>query len=408
MIMKNVLINRNFILLWIGRLVSQVGDKFYGIALAWWVLQKTQSPVIMGMLMVTSALPGLLIAPWAGVYIDRWYRKPVIIVADVTRGLFVLAVAILSMLHRLEVWHVFVAAAIISLGSIFYDPTIQAILPQIVSKEQLPKANSYSQIIGGVSTVLGPVLGAVSVSLFSYAVVFSFNGISYFASAFCAGFMMIPSICSTEVASRKKRKTWDDLQEGIRFLLGQRSIFIIIILIGLAHLFFGGLLVSLPFLAGALEGKGVQNLGCLETMMGVGLILGSLYTGLKAKTTLKDWHLFLFILILGIGNFFIGVLKGLNVCTLTPYLLLMMMVGAAMANASIYWQSILQMKTPGGMRGRIFSISTMVGNLSLPLAYGLFGFWLQSISLMILMSISGVCLMIWSIILFAGYSKEHV
>lgn len=405
--MKNVLINRNFILLWVGRLVSQVGDKFYGIALAWWVLQKTQSPVIMGMLMVTSALPGLLIAPWAGVYIDRWYRKPVIIVADVIRGLFVLAVAILSMMNRLEVWHVFFTAAIISLGSMFYDPTIQAILPQIVSKEHLPQANSYSQIIGGISTVLGPIFGAISVSLFSYAVVFSFNGLSYLVSAVCAGFMDIPDTCSTEATSRIKGKTWDDLQEGIRFLFGQRSIFIIIMLIGLTHFFFGGLLVSLPLLAGALEGKGVQNLGYLETMMGLGLILGSLYRGLKTKVTLKDSYLFLFILILGTGDFCIGVLKGLNILTLAPYLLVMIMVGAAVANASIYWQSILQVKTPGGMAGRIFSISTMVGNLSLPLAYGLFGFWLQSISLMILMSISGVCLMILSVILFSGYSKER-
>ncbi len=405
--MKNVLINRNFILLWIGRLVSQVGDKFYGIALAWWVLQKTKSPVIMGMLMVTSALPGLLIAPLAGAYIDRWYRKPVIIVADVIRGLFVLTIAFLSVMYRLEVWHVFVTAAIISLGSIFYDPTIQAILPQIVSKEQLPKANSYSQIIGGVSTVLGPVLGAVSVSLFSYAVVFSFNGLSYLVSAACAGFMIIPSICSTEATSRIKRKTWDDLQEGIRFLFCQRSILIIIIVIGLTHFFLGGLLVSLPFLAGELAGKGVQNLGYLETMIGLGLILGSLYTGLKAKTTLKDSYLFLFILILGIGNLFIGLLKGLNVATLAPYLLLMMMVGAGVANASIYWQSILQVKTPGILSGRIFSISTMMGNLSLPLAYGLFGFWLKSNSLMILMSISGASLIILSVVLFTGYLKER-
>ncbi|HEX3045377.1 MAG TPA: MFS transporter [Bacillota bacterium] len=405
--MNNGLINRNFFLLWIGRLVSQIGDKFYGIALAWWVLQKTKSPVIMGMLMMTSALPGLLIAPLAGTFIDRWYRKRVIIIADLIRGVFVLAVAILSAMQSLVVWHVFVAAAIISLGSIFYDPTIQAIVPQIVSEEQLPKANSYSQIVGGISTVLGPIFGAVSVSLFSYTVVFSFNGLSYIVSAICAGLMAIPRIGGSQSETQMNPKAWDDFKTGMKFLFHQKSILIVISVIGFTHFFFGSLLVSLPFLVDGLVGKGVQNLGYLETMMGLGLIAGSIYISLKTKAALKDKYLFLFVFILGFSNFSIGILKGLGIISLTPYLLVMTLVGAAVANASIYWQSILQVKTPTAMAGRIFSISTMIGNLSMPLAYGLFGFWLKLNSLMNLMIISGISLIILSVILFTGYSKER-
>ena len=101
------------------------------------------------------------------------------------------------------------------------------------------------------------------------------------------------------------------------------------------------------------------------------------------------------------GEFRLGVIP-----TLAPYLLLMMMVGAGVANASIYWQSILQVKTPGIFAGWIFSISTMMGNLSLPLAYGLFGFWLKFNSLMILMDISGLSLVILNAVLFIGYRKE--
>ncbi|HBF37254.1 MAG TPA: MFS transporter [Firmicutes bacterium] len=407
--MNHLFLNRNFFLLWTGRLVSQIGDKFYGIALAWWVLQKTHSPLTMGFLMVTSALPGLLMAPWAGACIDRLDRKPIMVAADIIRSGFVLTITILSLSNRMEVWHVFVVGGIISLGSVFYDPTVQAVVPQIVRKEQLAKANSYSQMISGMSTVLGPIFGALSVSLFSYPAVFFFNSLTYLVSAFCGWRMVMPARSSAAVKTQQvNKKTWNDIRAGMLFLMGEKSLLIVIAVIGLTHFFFGGLLVLLPFLANGLGGKGVRNLGYLETMMGLGLIVGSLFTGFKKKAILGDGYLFLFMLILGIANFCIGVLKGLHINTLAPYLFVMIVVGTGVANASIYWQSILQVKTPSAMMGRIFSISVMMGNLSLPLAYGLFGLWLKSYSLTVIMGVSGIALGILSIALFIRYQKARM
>jgi MFS transporter, DHA3 family, macrolide efflux protein len=390
-------------MLWIGRLVSQIGDKFYAIALAWWVLQKTNSPIAMGLLMVASALPGLLIAPLAGALIDRWNRKPVIIIADIVRGVFVIAIVGLSVMNLLEVWHVFFVAVIISLGSSFYDPTVQAVIPQIVSKEQLPKANSLSQIIGGISTVLGPMLGAVAVSFLGFTTVFLLNGLSYLVSAFCGWLMTIPTATKRSMANRI---AWDDIKAGIDFLVRQKRIMIIIGVIGTAHFFIGSLMVSLPFLAKELAGNGVQNLGYLQTMMGLGLILGSLYISLKRKNGIRDSYLFLFMIGIGICYLLIGVFKMMTIVALIPYLILMMLIGIAIANASIYWQSLLQTNTPNEMAGRIFSISTMMGNLSLPLAFGLFGVLLKFCPMKSLLIFSGIALVITSSALLVSYRQS--
>lgn len=163
--------------------------------------------------------------------------------------------------------------------------------------------------------------------------------------------------------------------------------------------------VSLPFLAKELAGNGVRNLGYLETMMGLGLILGSLYISLKHKEGIRDFFLFLFTMGVGVCYLLIGVFKAINIVKLVPYLILMLLIGAAIANASIYWQSLLQTNTPNDKAGRIFSISTMMGNISMPLAFGLFGLLLKFSSIMLLMSLSGISLVMFSILLLVGYRR---
>jgi MFS transporter, DHA3 family, macrolide efflux protein len=101
------MINRNFTLLWLGKIISQLGDKFYAIALAWWILQKTNSPSIMGLFLLTSVLPGILLGFFAGALTDRWKRKTMLVVTDIIRGCLVLIISYMSMNNALEIWHVF-------------------------------------------------------------------------------------------------------------------------------------------------------------------------------------------------------------------------------------------------------------------------------------------------------------
>jgi D-alanyl-D-alanine dipeptidase len=143
-----LLINRNFAFLWIGKITSQIGDKFYAIALAWWILQKTDSPGIMGCFLAVSAIPCLVLGFFAGALVDRLNRKNVLIVTDILRGSLTLSVVILSFLKVLEIWHVFVIGAGLSLITAFFDPAIQALIPQIVDKDKLKDANNQFKKLG--------------------------------------------------------------------------------------------------------------------------------------------------------------------------------------------------------------------------------------------------------------------
>src|SRR5260370_42446977 len=100
--------HRSFALLWSGQALSRLGDNVYRVALAWWVLEKTGSATVMGTVFVLSYAPMLIFALIGGIIVDRFSRVSVMLVADVLRGLVLVAVSILAFEQRLELWHVFV------------------------------------------------------------------------------------------------------------------------------------------------------------------------------------------------------------------------------------------------------------------------------------------------------------
>lgn len=387
-----VIINKDFFLLWSGQLVSQIGDKFYSIALAWWILEKTNSPVAMGLFLVASVLPGLIIGPFAGTLIDHWNRKTVIIVSDIVRGLVVLSVTILSLYGLLTVSHVYLSAIMISLASAFFNPTIIALIPQIVAEQQLPRANALSELIGATSMIFGPLLGAAFVAFLGFSLVFLLNGMSYILSAFFESFIRTNGVAAVNTAQERYQFV-SEFKKGLRYLSDKRELLIIIAVIGIAHLFVGTLMVALPFLAKSLQGNSVRNLGNLEMMMGIGMFSAA-FLQAKVKEKLQDTHLFLFMMMMGCCYFLIGISNALGILDVAPYMILVLVVGAMIASASIYWRSLLQMNTATEFSGRVFSISNIVGNSSLPVSYGITGVLLSYFSLNTVMILAGLGLII--------------
>lgn len=158
--------------------------------------------------------------------------------------------------------------------------------------------------------------------------------------------------------------------------------------------FFGSLLVTLPFLANSLSGRGINNLGCLEATLGLGLILGSLLISQKKSQSLKSSDLFLAVLALGFCFTTLGIIQSLRIEQIFSYLVITLLIGIAVAIASIYWRSLLQTAVPNELGGRVFSIASTIADTSLPLAIGISGLLLSHCSVHLLLLVSGICLII--------------
>jgi len=103
---KSFLKNKNFLLLWMGKIVSQMGDRIYSVALVWWALETTGSGLKMGIILAISAVPAILLGPIAGAWVDRHNRKSIIVSMDIVRGIVISAFAILGFLGTLQLWHI--------------------------------------------------------------------------------------------------------------------------------------------------------------------------------------------------------------------------------------------------------------------------------------------------------------
>ncbi len=393
--LEKVWINKNFCLLWTGKLVSELGDNFYAIAMAWWILEKSKSPSIMGIYLAASMLPGLIIGIAAGAYIDRLNHKTVIIAADIIRGVIILGVTGLFVWGKLEIMHVMLAAVIGSLCSAFFNPTVLAVVPGLVDQEVIAKANAKMQLIDGLSAVAGPVSGALAVSVLGFGWVFGLNGLSYLLSAFSECFIKI----NAKQNAAGKNTILEDIREGMRFLRERRDVLIVIMIIGIAHLFVGTLSICMPFVANQLSGNGIQNLGYLQMVLGLGFIAGSFYAGSKKSPRHKLPFLLLLMMMIGICFIAAGNLLFFDVFHLLPYLFILFVIGLIIVNASVYWQTLLQLNTPEHIRGRVFSISSLAGDASLPISFLIFGYLLHRIPVHYLLMINGAGLLIISCII---------
>lgn len=389
---NNIYINRNFFYLWLGQFISQLGDKVYAIALSWWILKKTGSPLLMGVMLTAALLPQILLEPVAGVFVDRFNRKTLLIVSDLIRGMIVFGIATLEHTGRLQPAVLIAGTIVLSLSSAFFDPSVKAIIPQIVEKEKLLNANALSQTVYGIATLAGPVLGAYLIGKHGYAFVFIANAISFILSGLLEALISVQ-----EKETHEDRKNFfAEAKEGLIFVASDKAILTLISIIAIAHFFVGSLQVVAPLLANELSGSGILNLSYLETAMGVGIIAGSLFAGLL-KSRLRFNYLYLFLVLAGFSFALIGFLFLIEIRTITVYLLIFMTISILIVNASILWQSQLQTYTPNAMAGRVFSVASLAGNVSLPISFAVSGLLLDYLPISFVLLSGGGCLLLLGI-----------
>lgn len=153
-------INKNYFLIWSGKFVSMIGDRFYTLVLALWVLKESNSPLLMGVMLFASTLPAFLMGIFTGAYVDRSNQKHIMIVTDLLRGLIILCVTYLEMTNMLSIQILIFCSILISVLNAFFEPSIKSIIPLVVRQEELAKANGLEQLINGISSVMAPVFGA--------------------------------------------------------------------------------------------------------------------------------------------------------------------------------------------------------------------------------------------------------
>ncbi|MGL5753873.1 MAG: MFS transporter [Paraclostridium sp.] len=349
--------NRNFFLLWQGQLVSVFGDALYSMALGFWVLQETGSTTIMGSIMALVTIPRIILGPIAGVIVDRYDRKKLIILGDLIRGFGMLFVAILALNGLLKIWMVMLMGVLLGICSSFFNPSIQSVLPEIVPNDKLVKANSSYQMATTGADIVGLSIGGFLYTLIGAPLMFLINSISYLFSAFTEGFIKIPKIERKNLNITFK----EDFMEGIKFILTFKGLVRSLIMAFFINFLFGMIRVLIIpwFLSN--PSLGMSKYGILNGFQSLGFLIGTLvlsFINIKSnhKYSVYIFSIITFVSLIGFGAFinnFIIIL----LCFTTAFGF--MFVFNTLANSTI------MELTPSDKRGKVFAT---IGTLAMAIS----------------------------------------
>jgi MFS family permease len=394
---------KDLYLLIAGQFISQIGDKFYALALAFWVLKVTGSSSKMGLVIFFAMAPSILLGFFIGGIIYRFDRKTLLVVSDVFRGLVIGFVMIVYFLGHFNLVVIIVAQILLSIASAFFTPTVQAVIPQIVDKEHISAANAKSQLASGISMVAGPVLGGLAVSYLGYAFVFIFNAVSFVAAAV---FEALMNIGSSSGASEKAGSMKGSIKEGYNYIFGRKKILIIISIVAIIHFFAGSIQVVIPVLANRLNGNGAQNLGYIETSYGLGVIAAAFLLNVFSISRKEEKTMFGGVSDLGLIFIAFAVLAGFGIKSNIPYYVVFLLISLTVIIISTAYQTILQKNVENTMAGRVFGIIGSIGNLTLPAATLVFGFLMDRYRIEKLTGICGAAIISISVLLFIVYGRR--
>jgi len=357
--------NRNYLLLWQGHFVSALGDVVYQIALGFWILAMTGSTALMGILMAASTIPRVILAPFAGVAVDRSNRKHLIVLTDAVRGVAVVLVGWAAMTGNAQIWMVFAAGVIIGLGAAFFNPSVSSVFPDIVAREKLVQANSIFAMIRAGSGILGNSLGGVLYTILGAPLMFLLNGISYLVSAGTETFMRIPVIHKDRAPSHFV----SDLKEGLRFVWSSPGLRFLLLAAGVLYFFFSVAMILFIPLFQQTEWLGPARYGILMASHTGAMIVGmatmaSIRIPSERRLVLFAISNVLFVVPLAVFSFF-GSFWPMIVCAV--------FAGYFNAILNVLIQSVIQLGVPQNLRGKVFGmLETLTQGLT-PLGMALGG-----------------------------------
>jgi MFS family permease len=346
--------NRAFRQLWLGQVVSQMGDWFDTIALYTMILNLTGSGRDVGLLLVARFLPSFVFGPLSGVLADRFNRRTIMIVSDLLRAVVVLGFLLVRRADQL--WIIYVLTVLQLALSTFFEPAKTAVIPSIVSDRELVAANAISSVTWSAMLTLGAAIGGVITGLLGTEIAFVLDSMTYLLSA-----ALIASVRFPKRPERVKGKLTvgtalgiTETIDGARYVKHRPRI-LALLLVKPAWGLGGGILTLLPVFGEKIFPVGksaATGIGVLFAARGIGTAVGPIVARRVAGEGKKRM-----LTTIGI-SFLIGGLGYIAFGTTPSFIVALIVLGLAHTGGSILWvfsTVMLQREVEDGFRGRVFA-----------------------------------------------------
>jgi MFS family permease len=346
--------SRTYFPLWLGQLASSFGDTLHYIALVVLVFRLTGQGLAVAGLVAAEVVPVLVLGPIAGVIIDRFSRKSVLVAADLSR-----AILALSLLWPQGTWHAYLVAAGMAAGNTFFNPSMQAVIPVLTTEEQRLAANSVGWSTGRLVQVLGSAVVGGLIAVVGTGPAFALNAATFVFSATMISSLRIPAHAGQVGAAAKRGLTsyFADARAGLAYALHDRFVSRLLFVQGLASVATGATGAMLVVLAERHLGLPPAGYAWLIGAIGFGALLGPLIPNALARDYRDARWLFVPYVIRGIGDVLLAIFTPLPIA-----LVLLFIYGLNTSTGMVVFNSTVQVAVPDSVRGRVFTMLDVTWN----------------------------------------------
>jgi MFS family permease len=356
--------HRDFRLLWAGMTVSLVGDGIFLVAMAWQAYELWNAPAALSLLGIGMTIPMIAFLLPAGVLSDRLDRRSLMLCADFARAIVVAALAVLALTGLLTFWELLVIVALYGVGTAFFTPAFEAIVPDIVPAPDLAAANSLDQFVRPIALRLaGPALGGALVAGVGTGTAFAVDAATFVASA-VAVFLMRPP---AHPRSEHVDSSFSAVKEGLQFVRSRVWLWGTLLSAAIAYLaFMGPAEVLLPYIVKNELHASAGDLGLVFAAGGVGAIGAALIMGQRGHPGRDMTFMY--------ATWTLATLAvaGYGLATASWQLMVACLLFNALETAgTIIWATVKQRHVPASMLGRVSSLDWMISIGLLPLSFAL-------------------------------------
>lgn len=265
--------SRNYRLYFTGHGLSLVGTWMHSIALQWLVYRLTGSARLLGVVAFCTQISGLLLAPFAGVFIERMDRRRLLMITQSLAMTLALLLAALVFSERIAVWHIIVFSICLGFVNAFDITARQSIIVHLVEKkEDLSNAIALNSMVFNSARFFGPALAGLLIAKVGEGYCFLFNALSYVSILIALSLMHIEPFQKT-----RGLRVWDELVEGFQYAFHFHSLRVVFSLLALVSLFALPYGVLLPVFANRILNAGPKGYGFLVSSVGVGALCGAVF-----------------------------------------------------------------------------------------------------------------------------------
>ncbi len=352
-----------FLIVWLGQMISVLATNMSAFAQSIWVYEKTGSATALALVQVFFIVPFLVLSPVAGVMVDRYNRKAMMMLSDLVAILPTTGLLILSATGRLEIWHFYVAAAFQGIGNTFQWPAYSAAITTMVPKEQLGRANGMMSLLDAGPGVLAPIFAAALLPAIALTGILTIDILTFVLAVLALAIVFVPPPAVTEAGHEATGSFWKEAAYGFKYIFARPSLLGLQLIFFMGNLFAGiaNTLITPMILArtanNAIALGTVQSAGAIAAV--VGGVAMSAWGGFKRRVhgVLAGWALSsLGLVVVGVGQMLPVWIVGMAYYSLW----------FALINGSN--QAIWQSKVAPDVQGRVFSARRLIAWFANPIS----------------------------------------